>query len=79
MIYWFTARFDTGCYHGRLPRRVLKANIKLEGVEKASVEDSKKVVENLHEICAEGYAEHLIAVSSPAGVLAPRTFFFIDT
>src|SRR6202050_4306267 len=45
MIYWFTGAstqaVTTGAYRAV---EYIKANIKLEGVEKASVEDSKKVV-----------------------------------
>jgi K(+)-stimulated pyrophosphate-energized sodium pump len=46
VIYWFTGAstqaVSTGAYRAV---EFIKANIKLEGVEKASVEDSKKVVE----------------------------------
>ncbi len=46
MIYWFTGAstqaVTTGAYRAV---EFIKANIKLEGVEKASVSDSKKVVE----------------------------------
>ena len=46
MIYWFTGAstqaVSTGAYRAV---EFIKANIKLEGVEKASVTDSKKVVE----------------------------------
>jgi len=46
MIYWFTGAstqaVSTGAYRAV---EFIKANIKLEGVEKASIEDSKKVVE----------------------------------
>jgi K(+)-stimulated pyrophosphate-energized sodium pump len=46
MIYWFTGAstqaVSTGAYRAV---EFIKANIKLEGVEKASVEDSQKVVE----------------------------------
>jgi K(+)-stimulated pyrophosphate-energized sodium pump len=46
LIYWFTGAsmqaVTTGAYRAV---EFIKANIKLEGVEKASVEDSKKVVE----------------------------------
>ncbi|MFO0582475.1 MAG: sodium-translocating pyrophosphatase [Anaeromyxobacter sp.] len=46
VIYWFsgasTQAVSTGAYRAV---EFIKANIKLEGVEKASVEDSKKVVE----------------------------------
>src|SRR4029453_2573561 len=45
MIYWFTGAstqaVTTGAYRAV---EFIKANIRLEGVEKASVEDSKKVV-----------------------------------
>jgi K(+)-stimulated pyrophosphate-energized sodium pump len=53
MIYWFTGAsmqaVTTGAYRAV---EFIKQNIKLEGVEKASVEDSKKVVE----ICTQ-YAQ----------------------
>jgi K(+)-stimulated pyrophosphate-energized sodium pump len=46
VIYWFTGAsiqaVTTGAYRAV---EYIKANIKLEGVEKASIEDSKKVVE----------------------------------
>jgi K(+)-stimulated pyrophosphate-energized sodium pump len=46
IIYWFTGAsiqaVTTGAYRAV---EFIKANIKLEGVEKASIEDSKKVVE----------------------------------
>src|SRR6185312_4969317 len=46
MIYWFTGAstqaVTTGAYKAV---EFIKANIRLEGVEKASVSDSKKVVE----------------------------------
>ncbi len=46
VIYWFTGAstqaVSTGAYRAV---EFIKANIKLEGVEKASIEDSKKVVE----------------------------------
>jgi K(+)-stimulated pyrophosphate-energized sodium pump len=46
VIYWFTGAstqaVTTGAYRAV---EFIKANIKLEGIEKASVEDSKKVVE----------------------------------
>ena len=46
MIYWFTGAstqaVSTGAYRAV---EFIKANIKLDGVEKASIEDSKKVVE----------------------------------
>jgi K(+)-stimulated pyrophosphate-energized sodium pump len=46
MIYWFTGAstqaVSTGAYRAV---EFIKANIKLEGVEKASISDSKKVVE----------------------------------
>jgi K(+)-stimulated pyrophosphate-energized sodium pump len=53
MIYWFTGSstqaVSTGAYRAV---EFIKANIKLEGVEKASIADSKKVVQ----ICTE-YAQ----------------------
>jgi K(+)-stimulated pyrophosphate-energized sodium pump len=53
VIYWFTGAstqaVSTGAYRAV---EFIKANIKLDGVEKASIEDSKKVVE----ICTQ-YAQ----------------------
>ncbi len=53
MIYWFTGAsiqaVSTGAYRAV---EFIKANIKLEGVEKASIQDSKRVVE----ICTQ-YAQ----------------------
>ena len=64
MIYWFTGAsmqaVTTGAYRAV---EFIKANIKLEGVEKASVTDSKKSRGHLHAVCAEGHVQHL-----PGGV-----------
>ena len=80
MIYWFTGAsmqaVSTGAYRAV---EFIKNNIKLEGVEKASVEDSKKVVE----ICTQyAQARHdstsfspFSSVPSPSPVLEP--YFFI--
>ena len=60
VIYWFTGAsiqaVTTGAYRAV---EFIKANIRLEGVEKASVEDSKKVVADLHAVCAEGHVQYL--------------------
>ncbi|MDE3156809.1 MAG: sodium-translocating pyrophosphatase [Acidobacteriota bacterium] len=46
MIYWFTGASTQAVTSGAYKAvEFIKANIRLEGVEKASVEDSKKVVE----------------------------------
>ena len=60
MIYWFTGAstqaVTTGAYRAV---EFIKANIKLEGVEKASVADSKKVVAICTKYAQKGHVEHL--------------------
>ena len=62
MIYWFTGAstqaVTTGAYRAV---EFIKANIKLEGVEKASVADSKRVVE----ICTQHSSGKSIGVTLP--------------
>ena len=68
MIYWFTGAtmqaVTTGAYRAV---EFIKANIKLDGAEKASVADSKKVVEICTQVRAEGDVQHL-----PDGLLRRR-------
>jgi K(+)-stimulated pyrophosphate-energized sodium pump len=63
MIYWFTGAstqaVTTGAYRAV---EFIKANIKLEGVEKASVSDSKKVVEICTQYAQKGMLNIFIAV-----------------
>jgi len=63
MIYWFTGAatqaVTTGAYRAV---EFIKANIKLEGVEKASVEDSKKVVEICTKYAQKGMLNIFLAV-----------------
>jgi K(+)-stimulated pyrophosphate-energized sodium pump len=63
MIYWFTGAstqaVTTGAYRAV---EFIKANIKLEGVEKASVADSKKVVEICTRYAQKGMINIFIAV-----------------
>jgi K(+)-stimulated pyrophosphate-energized sodium pump len=74
MIYWFTGAstqaVTTGAYRAV---EFIKANIKLEGVTKASVADSKKVVEICTKYAQKGMLNIFIAVFF--GTLA---FAFID-
>ncbi|MGA1987066.1 MAG: sodium-translocating pyrophosphatase [Candidatus Sulfotelmatobacter sp.] len=74
MIYWFTGAstqaVTTGAYRAV---EFIKANIKLEGVVKASVEDSKKVVEICTRYAQKGMLNIFIAVFF--GTLA---FAFVD-
>src|SRR5271155_1900845 len=74
MIYWFTGAstqaVTTGAYRAV---EFIKANIKLEGVVKASVEDSKKVVEICTKYAQKGMLNIFIAVFF--GTLA---FAFVD-
>ena len=79
MIYWFTGAstqaVTTGAYRAV---EFIKANIKLEGVEKASVEDSKKVVAICTKYAQKGMLNIFIAVFF--GTLAfafVEPFFFI--
>jgi K(+)-stimulated pyrophosphate-energized sodium pump len=63
IIYWFTGAstqaVTTGAYRAV---EFIKANIKLEGVEKASVADSKKVVEICTKYAQKGMFNIFIAV-----------------
>jgi K(+)-stimulated pyrophosphate-energized sodium pump len=79
MIYWFTGAstqaVTTGAYRAV---EFIKANIKLEGVEKASVADSKKVVAICTKYAQKGMLNIFIAVFF--GTLAfafVEPFFFI--
>ena len=63
VIYWFTGASTqavvTGAYRAV---EFIKANIKLEGVERASVKDSKKVVEICTQYAQKGMLNIFIAV-----------------
>ena len=63
MIYWFTGAsiqaVTTGAYRAV---EFIKANIKLEGVTKASVEDSKKVVEICTQYAQKGMFNIFLAI-----------------
>ncbi|MDR3793420.1 MAG: sodium-translocating pyrophosphatase [Terracidiphilus sp.] len=63
IIYWFTGAsiqaVSTGAYRAV---EFIKANIKLEGVEKASVTDSKKVVEICTQYAQKGMFNIFLAV-----------------
>jgi len=79
MIYWFTGAstqaVTTGAYRAV---EFIKANIKLEGSEKASVADSKRVVEICTQYAQKGMLNIFIAVFF--GTLAfafVEPFFFI--
>jgi K(+)-stimulated pyrophosphate-energized sodium pump len=79
VIYWFTGAstqaVTTGAYRAV---EFIKANIKLEGVDKASVEDSKKVVEICTRYAQKGMLNIFIGVFFAAlafSFLEP--FFFI--
>jgi K(+)-stimulated pyrophosphate-energized sodium pump len=74
MIYWFTGAstqaVTTGAYRAV---EFIKANIRLEGVEKASVTDSKKVVE----ICTK-YAQKGMFTIFLAVFFATLAFAFVE-
>ena len=79
MIYWFTGAatqaVTTGAYRAV---EFIKANIKLEGVEKASVTDSKKVVAICTQYAQKGMLNIFIAVFFAALSFAfVEPFFFI--
>ncbi len=74
MIYWFTGAstqaVSTGAYRAV---EFIKANIKLEGVEKASVSDSKKVVEICTKYAQKGMFNIFLAV-----FFGTLTFAFVE-
>ena len=74
MIYWFTGAstqaVSTGAYRAV---EFIKANIRLEGVEKASVSDSKKVVEICTRYAQKGMFNIFLAV-----FFATLAFAFIE-
>ena len=74
MIYWFTGAstqaVTTGAYRAV---EFIKANMKLEGVEKASVTDSKKVVQICTQYAQKGMLNIFIAV-----FFATLAFAFVD-
>ena len=79
MIYWFTGAsmqaVTTGAYRAV---EFIKANIKLEGVEKASVSDSKKVVEICTKYAQKGMFNIFLAVFFATLAFAfAEPFFFI--
>src|SRR5713226_2236279 len=79
MIYWFsgasTQAVTTGAYRAV---EFIKANIKLEGSEKASVADSKKVVEICTQYAQKGMLNIFIAVFFATLAFAfVEPFFFI--
>ncbi len=79
MIYWFTGAstqaVSTGAYRAV---EFIKANIKLEGVEKASVTDSKKVVEICTKYAQKGMWNIFLAVFFGTLCFAfVEPFFFI--
>jgi len=79
MIYWFTGAstqaVTTGAYRAV---EFIKANIKLEGVEKASIADSKKVVEICTKYAQKGMLNIFIAVFFATLAFAfAEPFFFI--
>src|SRR5579872_2335119 len=79
VIYWFTGAstqaVTTGAYRAV---EFIKANIKLEGVEKASVSDSKKVVQICTQYAQRGMLNIFIAVFFFALAFAfVEPFFFI--
>jgi len=79
IIYWFTGAsiqaVTTGAYSAV---EFIKANIKLEGVEKASVEDSKKVVQICTQYAQKGMFNIFLTVFfSTLAFAFVEPFFFI--
>jgi K(+)-stimulated pyrophosphate-energized sodium pump len=74
VIYWFTGAstqaVTTGAYRAV---EFIKANIKLEGVEKASVEDSKKVVQICTQYAQKGMFNIFLTV-----FFASLSFAFVE-
>src|SRR5213075_3001356 len=78
-IYWFTGAsaqaVTTGAYRAV---EFIKANIKLDGVVKASVEDSKKVVEICTKYAQKGMLNiFLVVFFSTLAFACFEPFFFI--
>src|SRR5467141_3164312 len=79
VIYWFTGAsiqaVTTGAYRAV---EFIKANIRLEGVEKASVEDSKKVVEICTQYAQKGMFNIFLTIFfSTLAFAFLEPFFFI--
>jgi K(+)-stimulated pyrophosphate-energized sodium pump len=79
MIYWFTGAstqaVTTGAYRAV---EFIKANIRLDGVEKASVSDSKKVVEICTQYAQKGMFNIFLAVFfGTLGFAFLEEYFFI--
>ncbi len=79
VIYWFTGAstqaVSTGAYRAV---EFIKANIKLDGVEKASIEDSKKVVEICTLYAQKGMFNIFLTVFfSTLGFAFLESYFFI--
>jgi K(+)-stimulated pyrophosphate-energized sodium pump len=79
MIYWFTGAstqaVTTGAYRAV---EFIKANIRLDGVEKASVTDSKKVVEICTQYAQKGMLNIFLAVFfGTLGFAFLEPYFFI--
>jgi K(+)-stimulated pyrophosphate-energized sodium pump len=79
VIYWFTGAstqaVTTGAYRAV---QFIKANIRLEGVEKASVADSKKVVEICTQYAQKGMFNIFLTVFfASLGFAFVEPFFFI--
>jgi K(+)-stimulated pyrophosphate-energized sodium pump len=79
VIYWFTGAstqaVSTGAYRAV---EFIKANIKLEGVEKASVEDSKKVVAICTQYAQKGMFNLFLTIFfSTLAFACVEPFFFI--
>ena len=78
MIYWFTGASTQAVTTGAYQAVEFIKNIKLEGVEKASVADSKKVVEICTKYAQKGMLNIFIAVFFAALSFAfVEPFFFI--
>jgi K(+)-stimulated pyrophosphate-energized sodium pump len=81
VIYWFTGAscqaVSTGAYRAV---EYIKENMKLDsGATKASIEDSKEVVRDLHQVRPEGDGQHLLHACSASTLALPclEPYFFI--
>jgi len=79
VIYWFSGAsmhaVSTGAYHAV---EFIKANIKLDGVQKASIADSKKVVEICTKFAQKGMINLFLTIFfSTLAFACLNSFFFI--
>src|SRR5580700_7610868 len=78
VIYWFTgASIQAGVTGAYRAVEFIKANIKLDGVEKASIADSKKVVEICTTYAQKGMFNIFVVVFATLAFAFLDPFFFV--